>query len=138
MKLLACLLLLLSACQVADVSQDTHFLVSDELRKIMQRMALLVHERQLTYQEIEDLRIHQAVAISEATDRLVAVTDSLAVNGSLSVVEINEFTGMSRRLRDEARLLKNMSRHGTAEELKEVFRRMESLCTGCHERFVSQ
>jgi hypothetical protein len=135
MKRLVCLLLL-SACQATDVTEDTHFLVSDELRRIMQRMSLLIHERELTHQQVEDLRIQHAAAIVAVTDRLVAVTDTLSVAGSGEGAA--EFTELSRRLRDEARSLGVVSRGGgTAAEIDGVFRRMESLCVRCHDRFTS-
>lgn len=112
-----------------------HAIDSNELRNVMRRINNLMHERNLTSQEMDSQQrlattqvIDAAKGLDESIDGIIAVMPSL----KLAPGEDTAFRSLAVKLRDDAYKLKFQAETHQLELIPATLERMSSTCNSCH------
>ena len=136
--LLSCLMFLAACMGPSSIEMKQHFQFSEELRLIMRRIDQLVHERELTDQQVEEVRQRQVDRLAVAVTKLIGATETLIENPSgagLDKSEITQFSRLTGQLSDEVKNIREASKTGNANGLSQALQRLNAVCNACHEKY---
>jgi hypothetical protein len=115
-----------------------HAIDSVQLRQLMNRMNSLMHETNLTEQEMDSQRrqaisqvIHAADGLEPAIDGILAAQAKLSLDSG----EQKVFHSLAVNLKNEAHTLKLQAQSHQINEISVTLERMGATCTSCHELF---
>jgi cytochrome c556 len=133
------LVCLVSGCSTPSAAGSSelerHYQFSEDLKKIMARMELLIHDRQLTGSEIDSLRARQGEIVQDLASQITRDSDKLltGVDGRrITDLEKAQFQAIAGQLMIYAERFSYFSRHGSNADVERAFSEMEIVCDSCH------
>ena len=147
-KWLTFIVLILNACAVSESSRHElsaqsnqpvmHAIQSSELRELMDRMDILMHERFMTEQEVDMERRKYAKRIAAAAEKLSKTVDAIhqvLPSLNLNTDEKNTFQFLAHKLDDQARTLETQARLNQIDAIENTLNQISATCATCHSLF---
>ena len=129
---------LLSAAVAEQLQPSLHGIYSEKLRTIMQRMNLLVYEREMTALQVQETRNETLQQLINTVAELVKASEGLtdAIPGiELSTEDRVVFRAMANQLFREAQTLGVMVDEKNYPAVDSAYQRLNETCNACHSLF---
>lgn len=126
-----------------DAQTDTgepalHAIHDRQLRELMNRMDVLMHERFITETELDIERRkyatqigNTATSLSDTVASIIGKLPSLSLQTSEQAV----FLALANKLRQQAGELQQMARHNQIDAIDDHLRQINTTCSSCHALF---
>ena len=121
-----------------SVRQPKHAVQSERLQRLMNQINDLMYERMLTAPEIDSQRRIRTEEMAQTASNLVQTVQEIPKHLPslpLSPDEQIVFLHLSKKLKDQAQLLKQEAEGNRIDIIPERLNQIDAVCTQCHRLF---
>ncbi|MEX2525020.1 MAG: hypothetical protein WD750_08685 [Gammaproteobacteria bacterium] len=115
-----------------------HAVHSEELLDTMQRLNILMRNREAPVRESDEWRTEYLQSLIDLAGEVVVSAEALGKSGAGDEMDRNEqavFHTMADRLYVEAANIEIQARNSNFMELRDAYRRLDETCSACHSLF---